>query len=184
MIVVPYKHLVTQWNDTALKFGLRPILCFESQDVWKDRAQAEVRAVRHGTMPHTIIITTYATFVSSAFQSIVDVVADYASLLVADEVHNIGSTAARTFLNEKMRFRLGLSATPERYYDPEGTAALLGFFGGVIYELGLGEAIRRRILVPYRYFVERVYLTEHESRNYIELSDRILVGGHSRPRGI
>ena len=49
-------------------------------------------------------------------------------LFVADEVHSLGSRKISSILENNFGFRLGLSATPERYRDPEGTDKIFGFF--------------------------------------------------------
>ena len=69
-------------------------------------------------------------------------------------------------------YRIGLSATPIRQYDQEGTDALLQFFGSVVFQYTLEEAIGN-CLVEYDYFVHPVYLTETEMDEWFELTDRI-----------
>ena len=63
-------------------------------------------------------------------------------LLIADEVHNLGSS---NFVNNQpcfFRIRIGLSATPIRQYDPDGTDQLFDFFGGPpVFEFTLRDAI-------------------------------------------
>ena len=56
-------------------------------------------------------------------------------LLVTDEVHRIGSPARRNILKINAGERLGLSATPIRYGDPEGTAAEFSYILAVLYHL-------------------------------------------------
>src|SRR5439155_23331625 len=53
-------------------------------------------------------------------------------LIVADEVHRIGSRRHRQILTLPSGGRLGLSATPERFGDPLGTAAIFDYFGPVL----------------------------------------------------
>ena len=77
------------------------------------------------------------------------------TLLIHDEVHGLGSPANRNRLgglSNKIRFRLGLSATPEREYDQEGNEFLLEHIGPEIMRFELDDAIRREILVPFNYF--------------------------------
>lgn len=77
------------------------------------------------------------------------------TLLIHDEVHRLGSPGNRTSLqglSENIRFRLGLSATPEREYDEAGTDFIEKHIGPVVFSFGLDEAIRRRILSPFNYY--------------------------------
>lgn len=76
------------------------------------------------------------------------------TLLIHDEVHRLGSPGNRTDLaglSERVRFRLGLSATPEREYDQDGTAFIEQHVGPVIYRFELRDAIQRGILSPFDY---------------------------------
>ena len=76
------------------------------------------------------------------------------TLLVHDEVHRLGSPGNRSNLrglSSRIRFRLGLSATPEREYDDAGTSFVEDDVGPVIFEFTLADAIRRGILSPFIY---------------------------------
>lgn len=76
------------------------------------------------------------------------------TILIHDEVHRLGSPANRTSLSglsTDIRFRLGLSATPEREYDREGTDFIESHIGSVIYTFELSDAIRRGVLAPFDY---------------------------------
>ena len=97
---------------------------------------------------------------------------DCARLLIADEAHNLGRPS---FIEEPPDFfehRLGLSATPIRQYDEEGTEALLGFCGPVAFRFTLDEAIDR-CLVEYDYYVHAVYLTDAEMDEWFDLTGKI-----------
>jgi superfamily II DNA or RNA helicase len=76
------------------------------------------------------------------------------TLLIHDEVHRLGSPGNRSSLaglSDNVRYRLGLSATPEREYDQDGTQFIEAHIGPVVFSFGLAEAIRRRILAPFNY---------------------------------
>ena len=76
------------------------------------------------------------------------------TLLVYDEVHGLGSPGNRKRLqglSDNIRFRLGLSATPERTYDQEGTDFIEQHIGPVLMKFELGDAIERGILAPFVY---------------------------------
>ena len=77
------------------------------------------------------------------------------TVLVHDEVHGLGSAENRKQmggLSDDIRFRLGLSATPERDYDEEGNEFLKEHIGPELMRFDLDEAIRRGILAPFNYF--------------------------------
>jgi len=76
------------------------------------------------------------------------------TLLICDEVHGLGSPALVSELSGKLkpyRYRLGLSATPEREYDADGSAFIEQEIGPVIFRFGLEEAIERGILCEFDY---------------------------------
>lgn len=77
------------------------------------------------------------------------------TIIIHDEVHRLGSPGNRSALaglSESIRFRLGLSATPEREYDVEGNEFIEAEIGPVIFRFGLEDAIRRGILAPFTYY--------------------------------
>jgi superfamily II DNA or RNA helicase len=93
--------------------------------------------------------------------------------LIVDEVHGIGAPKNRHALLEDYKFRLGLSATPKRWFDDEGTEELVKYFGDVIFEFSLRDAINtinpstgETYLVPYEYRPCFVKLTEDEFEKY------------------
>jgi superfamily II DNA or RNA helicase len=75
-------------------------------------------------------------------------------LLIFDEVHGMGSPALVRQLTGNLgefRYRLGLSATPEREYDAAGNLFIDQEIGPVIFRFGLEDAIRRGILCEFDY---------------------------------
>lgn len=88
------------------------------------------------------------------------------TLLVHDEVHRLGSPSNQLHLaglSDSVRFRLGLSATPEREYDQEGTAFIDSHVGPVIFSFSLEDAIRRGVLCPFSYFPLQYELTPDDN---------------------
>lgn len=96
-------------------------------------------------------------------------------MLVADEVHRLGSPRHRQLLVERLfGSRLGLSATPERAGDPVGTAALLSFFRGVLEpRYTLADAVRDGVLTRYFYRPHTVTLTDEEATEWRALTKEI-----------
>jgi superfamily II DNA or RNA helicase len=87
------------------------------------------------------------------------------TLLVHDEVHGLGSPGNRarlTGLSDTIRYRLGLSATPDREYDTEGNAFIEHHIGPLLMTFGLQEAIERGILAPFDYYPLSFHLTDED----------------------
>lgn len=86
-------------------------------------------------------------------------------LLVHDEVHRLGSPGNKGSLGGKsvpIDYRLGLSATPEREYDEEGTKFITQHIGPVIFQFGLEDAIKRGILCEFDYYPLEYHLTNED----------------------
>lgn len=87
------------------------------------------------------------------------------TLFVFDEVHGAGSNTFVENLSGRLspyRYRLGLSATPEREYDEVGNDFLLNEIGEVIFEFTLQDAIQKGILCEFDYIPLPYVLTEEE----------------------
>ncbi len=95
-------------------------------------------------------------------------------IIIGDEVHNLGAEKIRKCLPENIPFRVGLSATPERWHDKEGTEELYRYFGSLIKPIyGIAEAIRDGHLCRYYYYPHLIELTNVEAEEYHALSKRI-----------
>lgn len=87
------------------------------------------------------------------------------TLFVFDEVHGAGSNTFVENFSGRLspyRYRLGLSATPEREYDDVGNDFLLNEIGEVIFEFTLQDAIRQGILCEFSYIPLPYTLTKEE----------------------
>lgn len=86
-------------------------------------------------------------------------------LIIHDEVHGLGSPANiedLEGLSEGITYRLGLSATPEREYDREGTEFLESNVGPVIYRFSLEDAIRKGVLCEFDYYPIEYELSDQD----------------------
>lgn len=173
MVAAPYVPLIEQWRDEIEPFGLEPRNIGEAGGA-KARARLLGRIKRqirrHGQDVQAIVVS-HDALCNPHFQ---ETLSNFgcATLLIADEVHNLGRAQFVDAPPEFFDYRLGLSATPARQYDAEGTADLFAYFGDVVYKYGLDEAIGN-CLVPYDYFIHPVELTADELEKWNELSDKI-----------
>lgn len=183
-IVCPYQHLVEQWKDDIVAFGMKPIVCYSAsaQRNWKERLKTAATSFNIGVQNHFCVVTTNATFSSDYVQGIVKKMRGNV-LLVVDEAHNFGAENLSTTLMDNMKYRLALSATIDRYGDPEGTSKLYAYFGEKCIEYTLKDAIDNKMLTPYYYYPVVVSLSETELEEYLDLTAKIRKNVHPDKRG-
>ena len=173
VIVCPYIHVVDQWR-TALEEQNQPSLAaYESRTLWEKRFQEITQDLALVPGKTAYIVTTIATFKSKPFQDIYSSLRTVESIFVADEVHHFGSQTLSKVLPPKAKYRLGLSATPDRHLDKRGTARIYGYFGPAVYKLNLKAAIEMGVLCSYVYKPRVCHLSLEETIFYAEISELI-----------
>lgn len=172
IVVCPFINLANQWTREMRRFGLAPVSCFGGRREWEEMLATQMSTVAAGSSPLLSIVVSNKTFLSDEFQTYLRP-ESVRHFLIADEMHNLGAPGLQRRLNPKIQYRLGLSATPERHHDAEGSSALRNYFGEVVYELDIGEAIRQGILCRYQYFPVLVDLTPDEGERYWSLTQQI-----------
>lgn len=172
VIATPQLPLLTMWEDEVRGFGVWPIsLAHGGARAKLKKVEASIRRLDLGVTQIEVLIATHDMLVDKRFQ---DVIARsrVPRLLIADEVHRLGRPEFLEHQPTFFEYRLGLSATPERQYDPKGTQALEEYFGPQVFEFGLDRAIGV-CLVPFDYFVHLVELEADELAEWRQLTDRI-----------
>lgn len=171
VVVVPFQHLVDQWSDECESFGLHTIRCCSSYPGWKEQLNDLRLAYLGSEQQVRVSVTTYETFTGKNFLEIIQRFG-CARLLIADEVHQMGAVSYRVGL-ECFSGTLGLSATPERVYDPEGSQWIVDAIGPVVFEFCLAEAINKGFLCHYNYHIHIVNFTDTEMGEYYEIMEMI-----------
>lgn len=170
VVSAPYRPLVNQWIDEVAAFGVEAVSGKGSAREKTNRLDLAVRSLVSKISNVQVAVVTQNYLTSSDFRNAFDAVPKkIKTLLIADEVHNLGGTKFISNPPERFDYRLGLSATPERQYDPAGTRALFDFFGEKVFEFPLAEAIGV-CLVPYNYYLHRVRLTGDEFEEWERLT--------------
>ncbi|HEY5557525.1 DEAD/DEAH box helicase family protein [Acetobacterium sp.] len=172
VITVPYKVLLEQWVDNLSVFNIHPIACYESTASWKSKATDLIQLFNAGVRTNFCLITTNKTFSDKAFQEILkSVTGDY--IFCADEMHHLTSDNALASLPYNALYRLGLSATLMSKYDDTNMNELISYFGCIVYQFTMKEAIEQGFLTRYRYYPVFVELTDAERDKYYEISKKI-----------
>ena len=168
VITCPTTILVEQWKKILRRLKMNVIIVPEEKN-WNRKIDEYVYLNNKNSGGVITIITTYDTFCTDKFiQNIQKSIGNI--LLISDEVHRAGSIEAQKGLIPQYKFRLGLTATLERYFDEKGTNVLLNYFDKTVFEYDLKNAIDKNMLVGYYYYPIYLHLTEDEYLAYVQES--------------
>lgn len=177
IILVPSIALLNQWEEEVLNFNFNKILKAGGGNNWESSLANYTSNFGWNIKEDIVIISTYGSFVTDRFQKYFKKIQqDF--LLIADEAHNMGASNIRKKLNDiNVEKKIGLSATPKRVYDIDGTTALDQFFNDsppYTYNFSMEKALKDGFLSEYKYFPIIVELNEDELKEYISISKKLL----------
>lgn len=174
IIIVPFQHLFGQWEKDIVKIYSGFIInCNSMNKKWRIELKNTIRDFNIGLKNEVFVITTYETARSVDFKDRVKKIVGNA-LLISDECHYITTSTYKDFPFEKFQSRLGLSATPNRWWDETGTTFINKAIGKVVFKYGLEEAIKNDKLTPYKYHPHIIDLTESEMEKYKKLTQQMI----------
>lgn len=172
VVTVPFISLAKQWITEASAFNFDPIACFGSRDDWLDDFQIQLQHLKTNKKGCIFAVVVNRSLTGTAMQSLLgSVKGDF--LFVGDEMHNLGAQTNLDSLPQNANFRMGLSATPDREYDEEGTKRLDEYFGQEVIEFTINDAIERGYLCKYFYYPILVQMTDDEWSEYSLLTNQI-----------
>jgi len=175
IVLVPSIGLLEQWEN-ELKSAITDIkvdflICGTGYTLWRKDGILEAWTAP-ATKNHTVVVATMDTAAGDKFMG--GITQGDHLLLVADEVHRIGSKRRSKCLTIDTGERLGLSATPIRYGDPEGTQAIMDYFGGIVKPVyTLNDAIHDGVLTKYFYYPTTMHLSPLEQEEWNDYTKKI-----------
>lgn len=184
VITVPFQHLATQWMKDVTRFfpGVPTVLAHGGNPRWRAETLDCVSRLAGGTRRLGIVVAVQNTAACDDFLAAVRLVGRSpvaSAMLIADEVHGLGASVVRAALSDDYTARLGLSATPTRWFDEEGTEALESFFGSQPFSFSIEDALATfipgttlSILTPYVYRPMFVSLNDDELDEYAALTKK------------
>jgi superfamily II DNA or RNA helicase len=179
VVTAPYQHIAKQWMD-ELSF-LKPQIASGNND-WRSALANKEQQKKLGWIRNVCVVAVQNTAASENFTSAIEGLSTLFDnvLFVGDEVHGLGATAFQNAMQPFFNMRLGLSATPDRYFDEVGTEVLVEYFDRTVYQFLTSEALAwrdpvtgARALCDYKYFPEFVELADSELQQYEEFSAKI-----------
>ncbi len=183
LILVPSKILLEQWKTAINKiYSDIPVLVAGGGHSWK-KTKNKRMFISNIELPR-IILATMDTAVTSDFFDFFNQTQN--PVLVADEAHRLGSKGRRRILDIDFVARLGLSATPERLFDKEGSKILERSFGEIpVFCLDIGDSVQLtqddskkipilgHFLSKYDYYYYTIKLTPREQKEWDKITNEI-----------
>jgi len=185
VISTPQNTLSKQWKDEVNAQGLHfdeNVIVDGSITKWDSLLTKLLYKNGAGLADHCIFYTTHITASSDKFTNAMLTCLQPGTevLFVGDETHWLGARILQKALLPCYKYRIGLSATPSRWFDDLGTAKLIEYYGNNNFEFTIKDALTeynpmtgKHFLVNYYYLISKVRLNEAETLEYKEVSTRI-----------
>ena len=174
LILVPSKLLLEQWIQECIHEmpEIVWIAAGSGHNNWRKNKKLENFVREDKVEFQRVVISTMQTASTNEFLNAIR--GNNNLLVVADEVHQLGSESNSKFLQIQTNYRMGLSATPQRYGDINGTNLLIDYFDGIIEpKISLYDAIKSGRLVEYEYVPRIISLTPVETELWREKTKEI-----------
>ena len=172
-ITAPTSPLLIQWANEVMDFEVTATN-LSSLGSWEQRFKEisnSSRKLKFGVSKAEVFIISNSLIKREEFKEAIEQVS-VPTMLIADECHNFGKEFLEIAVAEKLAAKLGLSATPKRQYDDEGSRYLEEFFGPTCFSYTLDDAIGK-CLTPYDYYIHQVYFDNIEMEEFVDLTKRI-----------
>lgn len=174
IVLVPSRLLLEQWaEELRLEIPRAALLIAGGgHNRWKQSKRLQGMTADDASLGGRIVLATMQTAATEGFRS--HLVEGRHLMVVADEVHQLGSPHNSRVLGVDAGLRLGLSATPKRYGDPDGTDKIMKYFEGIVPPpITLIDAIKAGRLVEYEYYPHPINLTATEADDWRTISAAI-----------
>ena len=177
--VAPNISIAGQWKSSLQAFD--PVALYESAK-WKATFESAVNDVILGARDNLTVVSILDRSSSPWFLRQIERLSEagHELMLIADEVHNFGAEKKSAALSPHYKMRLGLSATPTRYFDEVGTDHVMTYFDGSVFEFSIQDALdwvppegQNPILCPFDYSPIRVDLDSESLREYVALTGEV-----------
>ena len=172
IILVPYLHLLDQWKQKCLEFGFLPLLCSSEHRNWHLDCRSKVQDFNTGVLKAACLLAVHDTAATERFRNACRHLNGELCMIIGDEAHALGAPTLQQAMLPQPAMRLGLSATPRRWFDDVGTRQIFSYFGPVCYEFPLEKAIGK-YLTPYTYHPTILSLSSSEMEEYEALTQAI-----------
>lgn len=184
IICTPQGTLSLQWKNEIEKLNIdlgKSYIIDGTNTNWKREIEELIIDFKLGFKKSVVLYTTHETYAKDTFINAINKCEDNIKIMfVGDEAHGLGSNIRKNGLIDRYNYRIGLSATPSRWFDEPGTKIIEDYFGNDYFEFSISDALfninpltGKPFLIKYFYYLKLVELNEGEIDEYRKLSNKI-----------
>lgn len=181
VVSCPQGTLSLQWKSEVNKSGIefeKDVIIDGTNRNWKNDFKKSILEIEVGLYENMIVYTTHITCSKNEFKNIIEESDKKIKFLfIGDEAHGLGALTNRKGLLDRYNYRIGLSATPSRWFDDYGTMLIENYFGNNIFLFSINDALTtvnpmtgKTFLVQYNYYIEFINLTKTELSEYEKIT--------------
>lgn len=185
IVACPQATLSSQWKNDIEGLDIKIEHSIEingNVTNWTSLLSREILKLSTGMYNNLIVYTTHQICSSVKYIEVMEKLnKKITAFLIGDEVHGMGAEKTQRGLLDIYQYRLGLSATPQRWFDDEGSNLIQEYFGNKSYEFSIEDALKNHnpltgkpFLVNYQYEPRFVQMTEEELEEYKLITDKII----------
>lgn len=164
IVCVPQIDLQTQWAYALKEEGYKNIYLFGGNGSNFERTIAEASIEFFTEEDDVICVAVYDTFFSKVFERIRRI---NPLFIIVDEAHNLTKGNLSSLKTLAPQYKLGLSATIQRFSEEESLAIARFFTPKDTFFYGIEDAIANDFLSKYEYHPIFVRLTEQENDKFL-----------------
>ena len=181
IVVVPQIDLQAQWANAFEEEGIKPLLLggyANANETKYNFGAFMINSLSDNKL--NVVIATYDTFFAKIVKQCSPI--GKQAVFVVDEAHNLSPNQICQ-LPDSFLYRLGLSATPERYSKQESEKIVNYFTRGTIetYKYTIDEAIENGFLSHYIYTPVFVNISNGEFLSYQNYTKQVVVALNQDP---
>lgn len=163
VVVVPQIDLQVQWESSLYDEGYEKVYLFGGNGSSFDQTIGEAKIEFLSDDKDVICVAVYDTFFSKMYSKIQRISPLF---VIVDEAHNLTPGNLKILKAISPQYRLGLSATIQRFCENESNEIAKFFTPGETFYYGIEDAIQNKFLSEYEYHPIFVHLTRDENERF------------------
>lgn len=185
IVSCPQNTLARQWGEEINNLKVKIDSCIFADSTnsrWYNQLSTDSLRLENGSINSLLVLTTHSTASKRKFTELMHSLSKTTDIVfVGDETHWLGAGKLKDALLQEYKYRIGLSATPSRWFDEFGSSLIVNYYGNSNFEFTIADALstinpltHKTFLVNYMYHLIEVKLNEDEGIEYQRLTNQLI----------